>query len=235
MGSIGGLDPLADAYNLMGAQGMMGPNPYLEYTGKIPMAGYRGTPTDAMGNPIQSFLDAQNQYNAWNAANPTPAASPQGTTLNTPPPVHGVGGLQQGQYDDKTGLPAGQPMQFALASQPNGMPQGWNQNSNNGGLFITQPSTPYHPQQQQAPAATPAPQNPIDMRQAYLDALSNPGKVNTPGAQIYPGAQQTGAPQPSVLAQFLNQQGGRTGAGGYTNQPFFNTLNQLQSARGATS
>ena len=81
-----------------------------------------------------------------------------------------------------------------------------------------------------------APQNPIDMRQAYLDALSNPGKVTTPGAQMLPGTSPTGPQsQPSVLAQFLQQHpgGGTTGAGGYSNQSFFNTLNALK--QGATT
>ena len=45
-------DPLANAYNIMGAQGLTDPNPYLEYTGQIPMAGFMGTPTDASGKPI---------------------------------------------------------------------------------------------------------------------------------------------------------------------------------------
>jgi hypothetical protein len=75
------------------------------------------------------------------------------------------------------------------------------------------------------------------MRQAYLQALANPGKVTTPGAAMQPGSAQTGAPQPSVLAAFLaaHPQGGSTGAGGYNNATFFNTLNQLQAAKGATA
>ena len=52
-------DPFADAMNTSGYAGLIGPNPYLEYTGQIPMAGYRGAPTDAMGNPIASFGQAQ--------------------------------------------------------------------------------------------------------------------------------------------------------------------------------
>ena len=31
---------LADTQNAMGIEGLMGPNPYLQYTGQIPMAGY---------------------------------------------------------------------------------------------------------------------------------------------------------------------------------------------------
>src|SRR5580704_18370062 len=75
-----GDDPLADYQNMLGLQGLTGPNPYLQYTGQIPMAGFMGAPTDASGKPIQSFTDAQNASNAWNAANPAPAP---GTTLNT--------------------------------------------------------------------------------------------------------------------------------------------------------
>ena len=74
------------------------------------------------------------------------------------------------------------------------------------------------------------------MRQAYLDALSNPGKVTTPGAQMLPGTSPTGPQsQPSVLAQFLQQHpgGGTTGGGGYSNQGFFSTLNALKQG-GAT-
>ena len=80
--------------------------------------------------------------------------------------------------------------------------------------------------QQSAPAA---PQNPIDMRQAYLDALSNPGKVTTPGANV-PQASPLGSP--SVMNSFLaaNPGGGGAGAGGYNNSGFFNTLNKLRSA-----
>jgi hypothetical protein len=67
------------------------------------------------------------------------------------------------------------------------------------------------------------------MRQAYLTALSNPGKVTTPGATIQPSAPLG---QPNVLDAFLaNHQAGPAApaSGGYSNQPFFNTLAQLRS------
>lgn len=51
-----------NAAMLMG--GMYGPNPYSQYPNGIPPTSYRGTPTDAQGNPIQP---------------------PPGTTLNSNP------------------------------------------------------------------------------------------------------------------------------------------------------
>ena len=118
-------DPFADAMNTSGYAGLIGPNPYLEYTGKVPMAGFYGAPTDAMGNPISSFTQAQQQHDAWNAANPAPVAPPQGTTLNSTP-QHGVGALQPGQWDASgTGLATGTPTGgFQHATMSDGMPYG---------------------------------------------------------------------------------------------------------------
>ena len=207
-------DPFADAMNTSGYAGLIGPNPYLEYTGKVPMAGFYGAPTDAMGNPIASFTQAQQQHDAWNAANPAPAPA-AGTTLNSTP--------QQAQIQHAT-MPDGMP--YGQTSLGRGV-TGTSWQGPGGGAGAPQQA------QQSAPAA---PTNPIDMRQAYLDALSNPGKVTTPGAQMLPGTSPTGPlSQPSVLAQFLQQHtgGGTTGGGGYSNQGFFNTLNALK--QGATS
>ena len=67
------------------------------------------------------------------------------------------------------------------------------------------------------------PPSPPNLRQAYLDALANPGKVTTQGATT-PQSNPLG--QPSVLNSFLaNNPGGQVG-----NQGFFNTLNKLRSA-----
>ena len=64
------------------------------------------------------------------------------------------------------------------------------------------------PQQPAAPASID--QSGRHAPEAYLDALSNPGKVNTPGAQMLPGTSPTGPQsQPSVLAQFLAEQSWR--------------------------
>ena len=229
-----GDDPLADAYNLMGAQGMTGPNPYLQFTGQIPMAGFYGAPTNAgTGAPIDSFTQAQQAHDAWQP----PAAPAQGTTLNSTPTA--------ASWDPRTG-----PQGLAnLADKPvmtsagGVIPTGQNTGLDHPQYVPASYAYPQGPAPQQQQAA-PAPTNPIDMRQAYLDALSNPGKVNTPGAQILPGTSTTGpvgAQQPSVLQAFLQAHpGGGTsvagkGGGGYTNQPFFSTLNQLQAGKGAAA
>ena len=219
---------MTDTMNLQGLMGLMGPNPYLQYTGQIPMAGYRGAPTDAAGNPIASFTQAQAAHDAWQ---PPAAAPAQGTTLNSTSQVPEFLPVGMGQG---TGGAAGG--QNAMGS-PGGVTGG----QNVGGGYQINPAYAIQQAQQQyagqhaAPAAPP-PTNPIDMRQAYLDALSNPGKVTTPGAQMLPGTTPTGpSSQPSVLAQFLSQhpEGGQTGGGGYSNQGFFSTLNALK--QGATT
>jgi len=264
-----GDDPLADYQNMLGLQGLTGPNPYLQYTGQIPMAGFYGAPTNASGQPIQSFTDTQNASNAWSAANPP------GTTLNTSGavastanPFSGVnipqgqntavaqprGGMTPQQWQALTpaqrNAASGPMAQYAsgLAMMPSGNnfvasgsnPSGANPQAstalalmNVGGSGFNQMAS-----QPSASAAAPAaPTNPYNMRQAYLDALSNPGKVTTPGAVMQPGTSQTGAPQPSVLSAFLaaHPGGGTSIPGGYSNTGFFNTLNQLQAQKGASA
>ena len=203
-------DDQTNPYTIAGMAAMMQPNKYIDpaYKDKpLPLPGFYGTPTDAQGNPIQSFLDAQSQHDAWNAANPAPA---QGTTLNSTPQP-GVIPFQHATMSD--GMPYGQTSLGRGVVGPSWQGPG-------GG-------TP----QQQAPAQQSAPaaqQNPIDMRQAYLDALSNPGKVTTPGATV-PQASPLGSP--SVMNSFLAANpGGGAGAGGYNNSGFFNTLTKLRSA-----
>jgi hypothetical protein len=80
-----------------------------------------------------------------------------------------------------------------------------------------------------APAGKGPPPSPPDLRQAYLDALANPGHVTTPGANV-PASQPLGVP--SVLSSFLaaHPGGGGKGAGAYDNSGFFNTLNKLGAA-----
>lgn len=74
-----------------------------------------------------------------------------------------------------------------------------------------------------APAATPLAQAPGGQSfQAYLNALSNPGRVNTPGATV---PQATGSqPGGGVNQAWLNQ----IGQGQGMNQNFINALRGIQ-------
>ena len=200
-------------------------NKYSNYAGKaLPFMGlYAGGatgPTDAHGNPIQSYQDAQAAHDAWAAANPAPA---KGTTLNTSP-TYGL------QPSDLAGPSALNP----TGNQALGMSE-W------GGMMSPQARQLYANQQFASPgqaqgsapqpngpqAARPAAAaNPIDMNAAYLQALANPGKVTTPGATVPQSASPSN--QSGVLQQFLqnwNQKGQPTqGAGNYNNAGFFNAL-----------
>ena len=242
---------MADYMNAQGLSGLYGSNPFLQFTGQIPMAGFYGAPTDAAGNPIASFGQAQAAHDAWAAANPAPA---QGTTLNSAPQLMASEGNTLNPQVDSAGNLVPHMSNIRDIASNNGQPDPYGAAGANiaagnalmGGLlgggrygdqYMNQTAANYQQgQQPQQPAAPAASTNPVDMRQAYLDALSNPGKVNTPGAQMLPGTSPTGPQsQPSVLAQFLAQHpgGGTTGGGGYSNQPFFATLNALK--QGATT
>jgi hypothetical protein len=76
-----------------------------------------------------------------------------------------------------------------------------------------------------AAPAGPPPNNGVDLRQAYLDALANPGNPPIVGAAV-PASKPLGTP--SVLNAFLAAHpSGGTKTGGYDNTGFFNTLNSL--------
>ena len=188
-------------------------NKYSQYYGMpLPFMGQMaGAPTDAHGNPIQSYTDAQTAHDAWNAANPAPAVA-QGTTLNSAPQQQlqrtylgqGTGGAAGGQNAMGSGGPTAGQSAYGYTMAPQ---QGMAAQS-----------------QSQAPAA--APQNPVNMSQAYLNALANPGKVTTPGATV----PQANLPsnQSGVLQQFLanwqNSGGNTKGAGNYDNSGFYKAL-----------
>ena len=202
-------------------------NKYSPYAGvALPFMGaYNGGatgPTDAHGNPIQSYQDTQKLHDAWAAANPTPAMAPS-TTLNSNP-THGVGGLQPGQWDGSNGLATGAPSSFQHATGSDGMPYG--QTSLGRGVVGTSwqgPGGGQMPQQQQAAPAAAAQTNPYDMGQAYLQALQNPGHVTTPGATVAQAAPPSN--QSGVLQQFMQNWGGNSkGAGNYDNSGFVNSL-----------
>ena len=59
-----------------------------------------------------------------------------------------------------------------------------------------------------------------------IQALANPGLPTRFGATV---PEASLAAQPSVLDNFLATHSGGTGAGGYSNKGFFDTLNSLRS------
>jgi hypothetical protein len=178
--------------------GMYGPNQYSQFQGRIPFPGYVGTPTDALGRPIQQTPGTTlNQTQAQPAA-PAPQQQMQWGMIS--PGGQATGGATHGgDLAGGTNVPA----QY-----------GW------------LPPTQQRPQQA-APAAAPQSPGaaPGSLNNA-LAALSNPGPVTTPGATV---PQSTVGSQPSVLQQFLANQKGGTGAANYSNQGFFDTLNNLGS------
>ena len=114
------------------AGSLYGPNKWSQFPNGIQGTSYSGTPTNALGQPIQQ---------------------PPGMTLNqTPAQPQAAPRPRRHSMASAAALIIFEP----TASQPNGMPQGWNQNSNNGGIFIT-PTQQSQPQQQ---AAAAAPQRP---------------------------------------------------------------------------
>jgi hypothetical protein len=242
-------DDQTNPYVTMGMLGMMTPNKYIDpaYQNKsLPIPGFSGTPTDAQGNPIQSYLD-------WQTANPG------GTTLNnTPaapaasqPQLMGAGNFQKlaeqaqqtAAIDPTTGIAADPTAlaqaryyrQMATSMQPQAVtgPAGSGRGYEQVGMM--HPATSMYWQDPTGGVAAKNAQQSqggggIDMRQAYLNALSNPGKVTTPGANV---PQSAPLGQPSVLDAFLSTHTAgpaAPAAGGYSNAPFFNTLNKLKGS-----
>lgn len=212
---------------------MLMPNPYTQYKGALPMPGFRGAPTDAMGKPIQSFTDAQAQHDAWDAANPA-----KGTTLNSVPgaALEAKGSQARAMQDAGYGDWAQLDPTMASSSLPNptaeagsvGATKGWNPANPGGSIYPTAGGTAGTAGSGGGTAGGGS--NPVDMRQAYLDALANPGNPQMQGANV-PASKPLGTP--SVLDNFLAANpnaGGGPAAGNYSNKPFFSTLSQLRNA-----
>ena len=189
-------------------------NKYSPYAGvALPFMGAMGqnasnAPTDALGNPIPSYGRAA----AANAAQP---AAPAVSLNSTPQSSGDLSAYQQGSpYVSSGGV----------------LPSGENYGSATPTYIPSRYSPP--PPQQATPAPAPAPSPAVNMNQAYLAALQNPGKVTTPGANV-PQAQFPSQGS-GVLQSFLQnwQQGGSKtqGAGNYNNAPFYAALQGGQSA-----
>ena len=246
-----GDDPLADMQNILGYQGLVGPNPYDPFplgnqtqTG-IPFSGgagpgvgfMAGWPTDAMGNPIQP--QAGSGIPSPGSAQASPAAVP-GTTINSPPAA-GMSFGQPGTNPLATAAAAGAtPQQLGqMFSQMSPTIPSYTDTGGFGGQAVMGPGTTPNPAYQRvmgqmlasaygapaAPAAASAAMGPSGLtRPQYLSLLAHPGPVPTYGAAPpQAGQTPTGSPPPNVMQAYLATQAGK-------NTPFVNTLNKLQGA-----
>ena len=187
---------------------------------------YQGVPTDALGNPIQSYQDAQAAHDAWRPAQAPPV------TLNTNPQQQkifnttwapGAGGVNVGATKlnpdfVRPQLSANMTMDDIAAATTAANPTANFSTGMMGGAGGAAGV------QQAAGGGQQA--NPIDMNQAYLSALQNPGPIARPGAtvpQAAPPSNQSGVLQ-QFLANWKNKGAPTQGAGNYNNQGFFNAL-----------
>jgi hypothetical protein len=199
-------DPFAAVNNAMILGGMYGPNQYSQFQGRMPFPGYVGTPTDALGRPIQ-----MPQQTPGTTLNSTPVAAPAAAapdySTSNPAYANYLKGHPAGSQMTAGGqIPSGGSSAAPTNVPPTMMP----------GVYGQSPAAA-----PQSPGAVPGSLN------TALAALGNPGPVTTPGATV---PQSTVGSQPSVLQQFLANKQGGTGAGNYSNQGFFDTLNALGKA-----
>ena len=242
-------DEITNPYLQLSMQSMLAGNPYTQNNGKLSMPGFRGLATDAQGRPIASDAAAvaQSQQPAPAQAQGARRTAPaQGTTMTSIPDLSSWGPSGSavdellGNYQAAQAAMTPQQKQIQaqnnairMAGQPASGGGGFGQMS--GGAFNPSPGSspsmgmlaaqPSAAPPAAAPAAAPT-TNGVDLRQAYLDALANPGHVATPRRDR---AAEPALGVPSVLQAFLaaHPSGGGTGAGAYDNSGFFDTLNQL--------
>jgi hypothetical protein len=168
---------------------------------------YNGAPVNAAtGQPIQSFLDWQKANPGGMSINATPAQpqaapAPQGSGPGGAPPMGG--GQNMSYINPQAGI-------VGYGPQPgNGV--GWGGANVGGGAGV--------------PAAPAAPQasGPPNNWQAAINALANPGRVQTMGANVplMTGSQPAGG----VNNAFLQQ----AGAGQGMNQNFLSALRAIQA------
>jgi hypothetical protein len=178
-------------------------NPYSNFYGKaLPWpSSYAGTPTNALGQPIQ----------------PQP-----GMTLNSTP--------AQPQAPQAAGASAG-PMVNFLGTGPQSLAgvdaRQAAQTGTNPALYPLLNQQMAGGMQQAPQAAAPAAPN---NWQSTLSMLANPGHVTTPGATVPQAPQGGGQPSPGVLQNFLaNWQPQQSGAGSGFTQNFNSILRGLQA------
>ena len=249
MAAEGSDNPILD----MGLLGMMQPNPYIDpaYAGKpLALPGFRGVATNAMGQPIGAPPPAQGT--TLNTPGPGATAAPAGGQPTSGTFNYGAMGsagapLQELMSNYQAAQSKLTPQQLYDQAQTRQMDtrnaqnianlnmnrtagggMGAGNNVINGGPDYSSPIFSGSGAAAPAAAAAPAPTG-TDPRQAYLDALANPGPLTPVGAAV-PASKPLGTP--SVLNAFMaaHPSGGTKGAGGYDNSGFFSTLNNLKSA-----
>jgi hypothetical protein len=174
-------------------------------------------------NPYSQFSGSPLPWPSSYAGTPTdahgnPIQAQPGMTLNTPSPALAAAAPQQQQMRWGMISPGGQ---ATGGMAEGGRPEG---GSTTPAQYGWLPPTQQQPAAPAAPAPTASSAPGTQGLDSALSLLANPGHVTTPGAQPM-------APQgPSVLQSFLANNQGGTGAGNYSNQGFFNTLNALKGA-----
>lgn len=190
-------------------------NPYSNFYGKaLPWpSSYAGTPTNALGQPIQQ---------------------PPGMTLNqTPQQPQAPALAQQSQIPEFLPTGAGgssgvNPQNIGSGgANPGNTLSGYQVNP---AYAIQQMQQQYAPQQAAPQAAAPAAPN---NWQDTLSMLANPGHVTTPGATV-PQAQSATGVQPGVLQSFMqNWKPAQSGAGSGFAQNFNTILRGLPAQKGS--
>jgi hypothetical protein len=209
---------------------------------------YVGTPSNAMGQPIQPPMGTTLNSQPAPAAAPAAAAQsspfanvqiPQGQNTALAQPF---GGLDKSQWDALTPQQRG-PAQAAMQRYQAGVsmapsdpfvashnnPSGFNPQSAGAGAMMGSGISGWDQMLSQAqaaapPAAAPQGQNTMGLNSA-LSMLANPGHVDTPGATVPQSSSYQ--PQNSVLQQFLqNWQPAQSGPGSQFQQGFARALGQ---------
>jgi hypothetical protein len=214
-------------------------NPYSNFYGKaLPWpSSYAGTPTNALGQPIQpqpgmtlNSTPAQPQAPQSNNL----ASSYQGMTPGQQQAMQSMmgvtGGIPPGYWNSGPGA-----AQIAGGGQVTGGAAG-GENAGMGGATggTVIPARYAMPQQQQAQAPQAAAPSAPNNWQQTLGMLANPGHVTTPGATVPQAAAGSAQPSPGVLQNFLaNWQPAQSGAGSGFTQNFNTILRGLQAQKGS--
>lgn len=231
-------------------------NPYSLYYGQaLPWpSSYAGTPTNALGQPIQPPQPPQGMtLNSTPQQPQAPAAAPANPFANVQVPqgqntavAEPRGGLTPTQWQALSPAqrsaamgPMGQ-YSAGLSMMPSGNnfvasgsnPSGSNPQASTALALMNSGLSGFGQMQQQAAPQAAAPAAPNNW-QNTLSMLANPGRVTTPGATV-PQAPSSAQPGPGVLQSFLaNWQPAQSGPGSGFTQNFNALLRGLPATKGS--